>query len=87
MSSDALIRATKPSASMALATAAGWGRGLFTLVRITMRPGKIEGDADIGVTVGQEMENAGVIVVANAKIDRRMPPVEAHAVLGAFDLS
>ncbi|OWV61314.1 multidrug ABC transporter [Rhizobium sp. N122] len=36
MSSDALIRATKPSASMALATAAGWGRGLFTLVRITM---------------------------------------------------
>ncbi|WP_190241471.1 ABC transporter ATP-binding protein [Rhizobium sp. N122] len=36
VSSDALIRATKPSASMALATAAGWGRGLFTLVRITM---------------------------------------------------
>ncbi|WP_172601332.1 ABC transporter ATP-binding protein [Rhizobium leguminosarum] len=36
VSSDALTRATKPSASMALATAAGWGRGLFTLVRITM---------------------------------------------------
>ncbi|MBB4576508.1 ATP-binding cassette subfamily B protein [Rhizobium lentis] len=36
MSSDALTRATKPSASMALATAAGWGRGLFTLVRITV---------------------------------------------------
>ncbi|ARM91532.1 multidrug ABC transporter ATP-binding/permease protein (plasmid) [Rhizobium sp. CIAT894] len=36
MSSDALRRATKPSASMALATAAGWGRGLYTLVRITM---------------------------------------------------
>ncbi|WP_172599315.1 ABC transporter ATP-binding protein [Rhizobium leguminosarum] len=36
VSSDALRRATKPSASMALATAAGWGRGLFTLVRITM---------------------------------------------------
>ncbi|MGO8396501.1 ABC transporter ATP-binding protein, partial [Rhizobium ruizarguesonis] len=36
VSSAALIRATKPSASMALATAAGWGRGLFTLVRITM---------------------------------------------------
>ncbi|KKZ84944.1 multidrug ABC transporter, ATP-binding protein (plasmid) [Rhizobium phaseoli Ch24-10] len=36
VSSDALTRATKPSASMALATAAGWGRGLFTLVRITV---------------------------------------------------
>ncbi|MGR9180392.1 ABC transporter ATP-binding protein (plasmid) [Rhizobium leguminosarum] len=36
VSSDALTRATKPSASMALATAAGWGRGLYTLVRITM---------------------------------------------------
>ncbi|MET3755783.1 ATP-binding cassette subfamily B protein [Rhizobium binae] len=35
MSSEASTRATKPSASMALATAAGWGRGLYTLVRIT----------------------------------------------------
>lgn len=36
MSSDALTRATKPSASMAKAIAAGWGKGLFTLVRITV---------------------------------------------------
>ncbi|WP_198175574.1 ABC transporter ATP-binding protein [Rhizobium sp. NXC14] len=36
VSSDASTRATKPSASMALATAAGWGRGLYTLVRITV---------------------------------------------------
>lgn len=36
MSSDALTRATKPSASMAKATAAGWGKGLSTLVRITV---------------------------------------------------
>lgn len=36
MSSDALTRATKPSASMARATAAGWGKGLSTLVRITV---------------------------------------------------
>ncbi|MBB3319067.1 ATP-binding cassette subfamily B protein [Rhizobium sp. BK176] len=36
MSSDALTRTTKPSASMAKATAAGWGKGLFTLVRITV---------------------------------------------------
>ncbi|MGO7601658.1 NAD(P)H-dependent oxidoreductase, partial [Rhizobium ruizarguesonis] len=36
MPAKALRRATKPSVSMALATAAGGGRGLFTLVRITM---------------------------------------------------
>jgi len=36
VSSDALTRTTKPSASMAKATAAGWGKGLFTLVRITV---------------------------------------------------
>jgi len=36
VSSNALTRATKPSASMAKATAAGWGKGLFTLVRITV---------------------------------------------------
>ncbi|SEH71910.1 ATP-binding cassette, subfamily B [Rhizobium tibeticum] len=36
VSSDALTRATKPSASMAKAIAAGWGKGLFTLVRITV---------------------------------------------------
>lgn len=35
MSSDASIHATKPSASMAHVSAAGWGKGLFTLVRIT----------------------------------------------------
>lgn len=36
VSSNALTRTTKPSASMAKATAAGWGKGLFTLVRITV---------------------------------------------------
>ncbi|TCU37789.1 ABC transporter ATP-binding protein [Rhizobium azibense] len=36
MSSDASIRATKPSASLALVSAAGWGKGLYTLVRITV---------------------------------------------------
>ncbi len=36
MSSDALNRVAKPSASMAKATAAGWGKGLSTLVRITV---------------------------------------------------
>lgn len=36
MSSDASIRATKPSASLALVNAAGWGKGLYTLVRITV---------------------------------------------------
>jgi ATP-binding cassette subfamily B protein len=36
VSSDALIRATKPSASLAHVTAAGWGKGLYTLVRITI---------------------------------------------------
>ncbi|MEZ2126467.1 MULTISPECIES: ABC transporter ATP-binding protein [unclassified Sinorhizobium] len=36
MSSDALRRATKQSASLAHVSAAGWGRGLYTLVRITI---------------------------------------------------
>ncbi|TCL71858.1 ABC transporter ATP-binding protein [Rhizobium sp. BK251] len=35
MSSDASRSATKPSASLAHVSAAGWGKGLFTLVRIT----------------------------------------------------
>lgn len=36
MSSDALRRATRQSASLAHVSAAGWGRGLYTLVRITI---------------------------------------------------
>lgn len=36
MSSDASLSATKHSASLAKATAAGWGKGLYTLVRITV---------------------------------------------------
>jgi ATP-binding cassette subfamily B protein len=36
VSSDASISATKPSASHAKATAAGWGKGLYALVRITV---------------------------------------------------
>ncbi|MGV2100542.1 ABC transporter ATP-binding protein [Rhizobium sp. 21-4511-3d] len=36
VSSDASMSVTKPSASLAKATAAGWGKGLFTLVRITV---------------------------------------------------
>src|SRR5882757_5395528 len=43
-----------------------------------VRPGKIEGHTDIDIAIGQEMENAGVVVIADAKIDRRVPFVETH---------
>ncbi len=36
MSSDTTVRAVKPSASLALAKAAGWGKGLSILTRITV---------------------------------------------------